>query len=117
MRLVTEVASALIVAEFCAMLRAAVKARRKLKHTARIVNRLLCEDLSEGRFLCACFGILDSKQHRIELVNAGHGMVYWLSDEGNAWQVEAEGLPLGILPESGRLRWCSYTSGEESACC
>jgi len=55
---------ALVVTQCRAMIRAMADWGETLSEMAGRVNRLLCQDLPAGRFVTACFGILDIKTQR-----------------------------------------------------
>ena len=50
-----------------AMIRAVADQGENLSLIAARVNRLLCQDLPAGRFVTACFGILDARERRLGL--------------------------------------------------
>ena len=89
----------LVAAEFRAMLRASAHAQVNLSDTARLVNDLLCEDLKEGRFLTACFGFINLKNHRIRYVNAGQGLSYFVQRGRQPRSLPATGIPLGVMAD------------------
>jgi len=89
---------ALVVTQCRAMIRAMADRHEDLSLMAGKVNNLLCEDLSAGRFVTACFGILDADVHQAHYVSGGHGPL--LLFRAGCDEVEsfgATGLPLGIM--------------------
>lgn len=93
---------ALIIAQFRSLLRALSDTGTiDLLEGAARINRLLYDDLPDGRFVTACFGRLLSETHQIEYVSAGHGpIVVYRAATGQTVPVDATGLPMGILEDS-----------------
>ncbi|HSW46177.1 MAG TPA: GAF domain-containing SpoIIE family protein phosphatase [Phycisphaerae bacterium] len=92
---------ALVVTQCRAMLRAMADWGESLPSIATRVNRLLCQDLPVGRFITACFGILDAGTHRLEYVSAGHGpLLLFLATSGQVKSFSATGLPMAITEEA-----------------
>ncbi len=92
---------ALIVAQCRALLRAITNEDADLAAVAGKVNNLLCQDLSSGRFVTTCFGILDIPASRFRYVSAGHGpLLLYRQQTGQVETFAATGLPMGIIPES-----------------
>ncbi|MHC5023078.1 MAG: PP2C family protein-serine/threonine phosphatase [Planctomycetota bacterium] len=64
------------------------------------VNRLLHEDVPEGRFVTFALFELDSNQHHGVLLAAGHGPSFYVTGEsGELTSIDAQGLPLAVLEE------------------
>jgi phosphoserine phosphatase RsbU/P len=60
------------------------------------LNKLVCRNVCDARFITAVFGLLDPKAGRLTYVNAGHLGPYLLHEDG-AEKVNPEpSLPLGI---------------------
>ncbi len=92
---------ALVVTQCRAMIRAMAHLGENLSLTAERVNRLLCEDLPAGRFVTACFGILDPAAGMLEYVSAGHGpLLLFLATSGQVKSFGATGLPMAILEDA-----------------
>lgn len=79
----------------------------------RIVNRLndlLVEDMPDGRFVTFAGVLLDPVRHRAQMLSAGHGPLFrCLFAAGELMESGADGLPLGLMPES------DYGPGDEFA--
>ncbi|MHC4441106.1 MAG: PP2C family protein-serine/threonine phosphatase [Planctomycetota bacterium] len=91
---------ALIVSQCRALFRAVIKNSKNLSTIAQTINRLLCEDLPENRFVTMCFGVLDTDNRRFNYVSAGHGpLLFYHAKSQNVEQFNATGLPMGILPD------------------
>ncbi len=66
-----------------------------------IVNRILCERSRRGMFATAVFLLLDMKNRKLRMANAGHPPVLIRNREHNVVKnSQAGGIPLGILPEA-----------------
>jgi phosphoserine phosphatase len=62
------------------------------------INRWLCGDLADGRFVTAFVGILDPQRHELHYASAGHGPLFWYSAGSRKVRAtHATGLPLGVF--------------------
>ena len=91
------VPAALLMSSARSALRSMSKTIKNLKVLISELNNMLCEDLTEDRFI-TMVAMLMRDDGKLTLVNAGHDPVYIVKD-GNFESVEAEGVPLGILPD------------------
>ena len=70
------------------------------------VNRIICGNVSPGKFITAFYGLLDGSSNRLVYTNAGHDAPI-LTHRDGSWQRLGEGgAPLGLFPD-----W-SYGRGE-----
>lgn len=91
---------ALIIAQCRAMLRSVASMCDDLADISNHVNRLLCQDIPEDRFVTAAFGVLDPAANNVSYVSAGHGPLLHLhAATGTADELPATGLPMGILAD------------------
>jgi phosphoserine phosphatase len=91
---------ALIVSECRALLRALATVTDDVPKIMSRVNRLISDDLPEGRFVTTFFGLLDSSRHQIHYVSAGHGPLLLIrATTGQVVELAATAIPLGILDE------------------
>lgn len=91
---------ALIVSECRALLRALATVTDDVARIISRVNRLISEDLPEGRFVTTFFGLLDSSRHQIHYVSAGHGPLLLIrATTGEVCELAATTVPLGIIDE------------------
>lgn len=61
------------------------------------LNKLICENVADSRFITGIFGLLDPASRRFTYVNAGHLGPYLLRTGGKVEKVHIEpSLPLGI---------------------
>jgi sigma-B regulation protein RsbU (phosphoserine phosphatase) len=92
---------ALVVAEVRALFRALVMRSADLGSTVEGVHQLLCQDLPEGKFVTALFGILSPAEQTLRYVSTGQGpLLIYTAATGEVTELETQGLPLGILPEA-----------------
>jgi phosphoserine phosphatase len=92
------VGPALVMAETRALLRViAGHVDRPEKVLAR-ANAMLCEDLSEGRFVTTFFGLHDAAHHVLEYASAGHGPLFWYrAATRKIVTTGSTGVPLGFM--------------------
>jgi sigma-B regulation protein RsbU (phosphoserine phosphatase) len=64
------------------------------------VNRLLHEDIPDGRFVTFALLELDPTGHRGIFLSAGHGpSLYVVGESGEASSIDAQALPLAVVDE------------------
>jgi len=91
---------ALVVSETRALYRAVVRHAADLATAADQVQALLAQDLPEGRFVTAFFGVLDPQRGAVRFVSAGQGPILaYSAATGGFADLPTQGLPLGIVPE------------------
>ena len=91
---------ALMIAECRALFRATTSLSLDLTEITTRVNRLLCEDLPDDRFVTAFFGLLDPRTSTLSYLSAGHGPLVRYTREGDTLEeFSADGPPLGILAD------------------
>ncbi len=91
---------ALVVSETRALYRAVVRQAHDLAAAADQVQALLAQDLPEGRFVTAFFGVLDPARSAVRYVSAGQGPILaYSAATGEFVDLPTQGLPLGIVPE------------------
>jgi serine phosphatase RsbU (regulator of sigma subunit) len=64
------------------------------------VNDSLVTDIPSNMFVTCFYAILDPKSGRLVYANAGHDLPYLYSN-GDAEQLRARGMPLGLMPGMG----------------
>jgi serine phosphatase RsbU (regulator of sigma subunit) len=60
-------------------------------------NMILCPDVPRNMFVTCFYAILDPQTGRLQYANAGHNFPY-RSHAGRVTELEAGGLPMGVLP-------------------
>ena len=82
--------------------RAILPVEPDLRVALRQLNRLLYEDLPPEKFVTLAAGLLDPEDATLDLISAGHGpLLFYLSSENRFRSYDAQGLPLGLLPQAG----------------
>src|SRR5919106_7075657 len=64
------------------------------------VNQTLLARIPQNMFVTCFYAILDPKSGTLRYANAGHDLPY-LHRNGNAEQLKARGMPLGLMPQMG----------------
>ncbi len=90
------VPAALLMSSTRSALRSMSKTTKDLKTLIYELNNMLCEDLSEDRFI-TMVAMLINDLGKLTLVNAGHDPIY-IVKENEVFNIEADGIPLGIIP-------------------
>ncbi len=62
------------------------------------LNRLMAESTAPDRFITAAIGILDARTREFESVVCGHPNPAIATPEGEMFEMESTGIPLGIIP-------------------
>jgi sigma-B regulation protein RsbU (phosphoserine phosphatase) len=93
------VEAALFVLAARALLRCGLGEGDALEEVVARTNRLLCRDMSGGRFLTLFAAIHDAAAGRLEYLNAGHVAPLLLGAEG-VRELERTGLPLGLMEDA-----------------
>ena len=65
------------------------------------INKVLCERAKSGMFVTLVYMLLDTKENRLRVANAGHASPIYSTDQGTRFLChdEKKGLPLGIMPD------------------
>ena len=91
-------ASALLMANVQAIVRAFAKDSESPAHVCSRINRLLCDSVAKGKFVTFIYGVLDSETRVWEYCNAGH--LYPLVVSRDSIQKLEDGdAVLGVFPE------------------
>lgn len=92
-----------ILASVCrAYSRASFNNRDTLGTTVVNINHSFAEDLTPERFATFVAAVCDEGSGEVELLSAGHGPLFIYDAEKQAFRyLDAQALPLGILPELG----------------
>lgn len=90
------IGAALVIAQCRSLIRALLAVTTNLAEVARHVNRILCADLMDGRFVTAFVGILNPHAQRLDYVSAGQGPL--LFQRGSEIEVRpAGGFPFAVV--------------------
>jgi phosphoserine phosphatase len=92
------VGPALVMAETRALLRVIAGYVDQVDKVLASANALLCDDLSDGRFVTTFFGLLDPSAHILEYASAGHGPLFWYrAATREVSATDSTGIPLGFI--------------------
>jgi serine phosphatase RsbU (regulator of sigma subunit) len=72
------------------------------------INETLLARIPSNMFVTCFYGILDPKSGHLSYANAGHDLPYVRHGDGDAEELRARGMPLGLMPGM------SYEEGEVS---
>ena len=94
------VGPALLAAETRALVLALAMHENRPEKVLADANRLLAQDVTEGRFVTLALAVLDGARGTVCYASAGQGPLVILRRNGEAEHLNATGLPLGVLPEA-----------------
>jgi serine phosphatase RsbU (regulator of sigma subunit) len=90
-----------ILASVCrAYSRASFNVRDPLETMLKNINQAFAEDLTPERFATFVAAVCEEGSDQVELLSAGHGPIFVYSSDNQSFRlIDAQGLPLGILPD------------------
>jgi predicted ester cyclase len=91
------VPAALVMSTTCGMLRLAAQSLDSPGEMLQRVNEALHPSIPPNMFVTCFYAILDPKRGSFTYANAGHDLPY-VQRGGNAEELRARGMPLGIMP-------------------
>src|SRR5215203_1772134 len=94
------VPAALVMASARSMLRALAQASNSPGEVLRRVNDALVTDIPPNMFVTCFYAVLEPESGSLTYANAGHDLPY-LHRNGDAEELRATGMPLGLMPEMG----------------
>jgi serine phosphatase RsbU (regulator of sigma subunit) len=80
------------------MLRALARASNSPGEVLEQVNDLLVTDIPPNMFVTCFYAILEPESGRLRYANAGHDLPYLHRGRGEAEELRARGMPLGLMP-------------------
>src|ERR671912_81361 len=92
------VPAALVMSTTCGMLRLAARGSSSPGQMLQEVNEVLFPNIPSNMFVTCFYAILDPKSGTLSYANAGHDLPY-LHRNGDAEELRARGMPLGLMPE------------------
>src|SRR5215204_1660427 len=95
------VPAALVMASARSMLRAVAQASDSPGDVLRRVNDPLATDIPANMFVTCFYAILDPYSASLSYANAGHDLPYLRRRGGDAEELMARGMPLGLMPGMG----------------
>jgi predicted ester cyclase len=90
--------AALVMATTRGMLRAVVQSLGSPGEVLARVNEALVAEIPPNMFVTCLYAILDPKSGSLRYANAGHDLPYLRHHGGDAEELMARGLPLGLMP-------------------
>jgi serine phosphatase RsbU (regulator of sigma subunit)/predicted ester cyclase len=94
------VPAALVMSTTCGMLRLAAQSYSSPGEMLQGVNEALCPNIPANMFVTCFYAILDPESGQLRYANAGHDLPY-LHRNGDAEELRARGMPLGLMPGMG----------------
>src|SRR5918993_1375831 len=91
------VPAALVMSTTCGMLRLAAQSHASPAEMLQGVNEVLFPNIPSNMFVTCFYAILEPNSGRLVYTNAGHDLPY-LHRNGEAEELRARGMPLGIMP-------------------
>ena len=97
------VPAALVMSTTCGMLQLAAEASDSSSpgEVLEQVNKTLLTRTPTNMFVTCFYAILEPKSGRLAYANAGHDLPYVRRHSGNAKELRARGMPLGLMPGTG----------------
>jgi predicted ester cyclase len=95
------VPAALVMSTTCGMLRLAARNYSSPSEMLQGVNEALFPYIPANMFVTCFYAILDPKSGSLTYANAGHDLPYLRRRNGEAEELRARGMPLGLMPEMG----------------
>ncbi len=92
--------AALVVSAASSMLRAVAQAFHSSSpgEVLSRVNETLVARIPQNMFVTCFYAILDPKSATLRYANAGHDLPYLRHSDGDAEELRARGMPLGLMP-------------------
>jgi sigma-B regulation protein RsbU (phosphoserine phosphatase) len=90
------VPAALLMANLQAFLKVICKQGMKLNDATALINDLVSENITDGKFITFCWAVLNNEDVTIEYVNAGHNPPL-LVRKGKILKLEKGGIILGVM--------------------
>ena len=92
------VPAALVMASARSMLHAVAQTSNSPGEVLRRANEPLVTDMPANMFVTCFYSILDPKSGSLSYANAGHDLPYVRRGGGDAEELRARGMPLGLMP-------------------
>ena len=92
------VPAALVMSSTRSMLRALARATNSPGEVLKQGNDLLVTDIPPNMFVTCFYAILDPQSATLSYANAGHDLPYLHRGRGEAEELRARGMPLGLMP-------------------
>src|ERR671920_425390 len=92
------VPAALVMSTTCGMLRLAAQSSSSPGEMLQRVNEALFPYIPSNMFVTCFYAILDPESGLLRYANAGHDLPYLQHHDGDAEELRARGMPLGLMP-------------------
>src|ERR687898_282531 len=92
------VPAALVMSTTLGMLRLAAQSYSSPGQMLQGVNEVLCPYIPSNMFVTCFYAILDPESGLLRYANAGHDLPYLHHHDGDAEELRARGMPLGLMP-------------------
>ncbi|MFI5252499.1 MAG: GAF domain-containing SpoIIE family protein phosphatase [Bacteroidota bacterium] len=89
--------ASLLMASLQATIRALVPLNLSLSELTKQVNDLICHNTGSDRFITFFWGIIDTENHTLNYVNAGHNPPYIFRSNGAIQRLDKGGIILGVM--------------------
>ncbi|MEM9066391.1 MAG: SpoIIE family protein phosphatase [Planctomycetota bacterium] len=109
------VGPALAATQLRAMVRMGLRAGWDTREGLSALNAQLFEDLPDGRFLTAWFGVLDPETSTVRSFSAGQGPLLVARADGSIEEIETQSWPLAVSSELGGTEGCDVVLGPGDA--
>jgi serine phosphatase RsbU (regulator of sigma subunit)/ketosteroid isomerase-like protein len=93
------VPAALVMSTTCGMLRLAAQSYSSPGQILQRVNEALCPNIPSNMFVTCFYAIVDPISATLSYANAGHNLPCCSHDDQAATELEARGMPLGLMPQ------------------
>ena len=107
--------AALVMASARSMLRAVAQVSESPGDVLRRVNDSLVADIPPNMFVTCFYAILDPESANLRYANAGHDLPYLHRLSGEAEELRARGMPLGLMPRMSYEEKQTVLDGGEAA--
>jgi phosphoserine phosphatase RsbU/P len=113
------VASALVMSNLQATLRALIMHLHSLEVLALSLNDMICADTKSQKFLSIFLGLVDTRGNKLHYINAGHVPPLLLKGEtGEYKRLEKGGMVVGMFPDAAFTRGTERLgAGDILVCC
>jgi len=91
--------AALLMSNLQAALKATASEQVQPEQLCAKVNRIICGNVSPGKFITAFYGLLDGSSNRLVFTNAGHNAPILARPNGSWLRLGEGGPPLGLFPD------------------
>jgi serine phosphatase RsbU (regulator of sigma subunit) len=111
------VPAALVMSTTCGMLQLAAQSLNSFSPSEVLsrVNETLVSRIPSNMFVTCFYAVLDPESATLSYANAGHDLPYLRRRGGDADELRARGMPLGIMPQMGYEEKETILNGGEAA--